>query len=114
MAEIIALKALVEKLNSIFCEENKREKKYSEVWLSEVDYNGIYQIDKYDVNVKAEHQIESCNEEIYYIVTELFKLLTKQEMSLLWRVTVYNSNEEIHCQSSEEDLLVYNSENACP
>jgi hypothetical protein len=112
MVTTISIEDLAKKLKDIFCAENKASKKYSEIWLSNVDFGGLYQTDKVVVNVKAEHKIESCNEEIKYIVTVLFKQLSKEELSLIWRVDVYNSFEEIHCQS--EDLLVYTKIDACP
>ncbi len=112
MVAEISVEDLIKKLRDVFCAENKTSKKYSEIWLSDVDFGGLYQTDKVVVNVKAEHIIESCNEEIKYIVTVLFKQLSRIELSLIWRVDVYNSFEEIHCQS--EDLLVYNTMDACP
>lgn len=99
------------KLKDIFCAENKIDRKYSEVWLSDVDFGGLYRSDKFVVNVKAEHQISSCNLEIKHIVTNLFKQLSKEELSLVWRVDVYNSDERIHCQS--EDIPVYSTFDIC-
>ncbi len=112
MVETISLKDLAKKLKNLFCAENKANRKYSEVWLSDVDFGGLYETDKVVVNVKAEHEIESCNEEIKYIVTVLFKQLSQEELSFIWRVDVYNSFEEIHCQTN--DLLVYTALDACP
>ncbi len=63
------------------------------------------------VNVKAEHEVDSCNDEIKYIMSRLFANLTKDELSFIWRVDVYNSFELIHCQSDE--LLVYTVEDTC-
>nr|MBA2406658.1 hypothetical protein [Chitinophagales bacterium] len=76
MVETISLEDLAKKLKNLFCAENKANRKYSEVWLSDVDFGGLYETDKVVVNVKAEHEIESCNEEIKYIVTVLFKQLS--------------------------------------
>ena len=111
MVETISVIDLKQKLKDIFCSENKSENKYSEIWLSDVDFGGLYQSDKFVVNVKAEHQIASCNEEIKHIVTNLFKQLSKEELSFVWRVDVYNSDEQIHCQS--EDILVYTVADDC-
>jgi len=112
MVIAISIEELAKKLKDIFCAENKASKKYSEIWLSDVDFGGLYQTDKVVVNVKADHDVESCNEEIKYIVTVLFKKLSKEELALIWRVDVYNSSEEIHCQS--DDILVYATVDACP
>ena len=112
MVNTISIDDLKKKLKDIFCNENKTSHKYAEVWLSDVDFGGLYQTDKFVVNVKAEHKISSCNEEIKYIITDLFKQLSKEELSLIWRVDVYNSFEQIHCQS--DDILVYTEADACP
>jgi len=111
MVTTISIDDLKKKLRDVFCTENKLNRKYSEVWLTDVDFGGLYQVDKFVVNVKAEHHIESCNEEIKHIVTNLFKQLSQSELSYIWRVNVYNSNEEIHCYS--QDILVYNTFDAC-
>lgn len=111
MVNTISIEALQKKLKDIFCKENKTSDKYSQVWLSDVDFGGLYQSDKFVVNVKAEHEILSCNEEIKYIVKVLFKQLSQQELSMIWRVNVYNSFEEIHCKS--DDILVYTAEDIC-
>jgi hypothetical protein len=111
MARTISVEQLRSNLEQVFCAENKNNKKYSEIWLSDVDFGGLYHSDKFVVNVKAEHQLESCNEEIKYIVTKLFKQLPQEELEYVWRVDVYNSNEEIHCQI--DDILVYPTAEAC-
>lgn len=111
MVATISISDLKKKLKDVFCAENKNARRYSEVWLSEVDFGGLYHSDKFVVNVKAEHQIDSCNEEIKYIFATLFKQLSQEDLSLIWRVDVYNSDEQIHCQS--EDVLVYTSLDNC-
>ena len=111
MVTTISIDELKNKLKDIFCIENKANRKYAEIWLSDVDFGGLYQTDKFVVNVKAEHQIVSCNEEIKYIFTNLFKQLSKDELSFIWRVDVYNSDEQIHCQS--DDILIYTTVDAC-
>lgn len=111
MGKQISIEDLKEKLKDIFCSENRTYKRYSEVWLSDANFGGLYQSHKYIVNVKADHEIPSCNSEIKSIVTKLFDKLKKNEWSLIWRVVVYNSFEEIHCAS--EDILVYSKIDAC-
>lgn len=111
MVKTISLDLLKRKLKDIFCNENKATKKYSSVWLTEADFGGLYQSNKYVVNVKAEREISSCNDEIKHIVTDLFKQLAKDELALIWKVVVYNSYEEIHCES--DDILVYAETDSC-
>lgn len=111
MVVTISIEDLKKTLNDIFCKENRSKNKYSKVWLSGADFGGLYQSDKFVVNVKAEQEIASYNEEIKYIVTNLFKQLSKEELSAIWRVEVYNSFDEIHWQS--DDILVYSNADAC-
>lgn len=99
------------RLHSVFCESNKAEKKYSEVWLSDADFSGLYNSGKFIVNVKAEHEIDSCNDEIKHVVAMLYDKLNKEDISLVWRVVVFNSFEMPHCAS--DDILVYPLAEAC-
>ncbi len=54
------------------------------------------------------YPIPSCNQEIKYVVANLFEHLDEEERYFIWRVNVYDHNVDIHCQS--EDILVYNEE----
>lgn len=103
-------KSLIKKLQQVFCETNKEDRKYSAVWLSDVDLGGMYYTDKYVLNVKAEHQIDNCNEEIISIL-RLLDEKAKEELKSIWRVVVYNADEEWHCYS--EDIIVYSEQEAC-
>lgn len=103
-------KALIKKLNSLFCTLHKEGKKYTEVWLSDVDFGDLYQSDKYILNVKAEHVIDSCNDEIKEILQILDKSV-KEELQYIWRVAVYDASESIHCVGDE--LTVYNEATSC-
>lgn len=101
-------KKLVEKLHAVFCEENKESHRYSKVWLSDVDFGGMYQNDKYVLNVKAEHNIESCNQEIIDVIDMLNKK-APNELKMVWSVAVYNADDNIHCY---DEVEVYTLENA--
>jgi hypothetical protein len=104
-------RSLVIKLNQLFCDTNRKDKRYSKIWLSEVDFGGIYfSNDKFILNVVAEHDIDNCNNEIREIISLLDKR-AKDELQSIWRVIVYNSREQWHCES--DDLLVYSKEDAC-
>jgi hypothetical protein len=103
-------KILIGKLNKVFCESNKADKKYSEVWLEEVDFGGLYYSDKFTLNVKAEHQIDNCSGEIRDII-KMLNESCKDELKHIWSVNVFNANEEIHCF---EQFKVYSEEIACP
>lgn len=107
----VTIEDLAKKLKEIFCAANKKNKKYAEVWLSDVDFGGLYHTDKVVVNVRVEHEVESCNEEIKYISIVLFDQLSRDENFFIWRIDVYNSFEDIHCSS--DDLLVYTAKDQC-
>lgn len=47
------------KLNAIFCELRKEDKRYLEVWLSDVDFGEFYRPDKFVLNIRVAHII--CN-----------------------------------------------------
>ena len=103
-------KALIKRLNTLFCALNKEGIKYTEVWLSDVDFGELYQSDKYILNVKAEHVIDSCNDEIKAIVYILDKNV-KEALQYIWRVAVYDASENIHCIGDE--LAIYNEATSC-
>ena len=60
-------KALVGSLNKCFCKTNKKERRYMEAWLSDVDSGGMYN-GKFVLNVKTMHQIEDCIKNIFAII----------------------------------------------
>lgn len=104
-------KLLVKKLKNLFCHLNKEDKKYIEVWLSDVNFGGLYQpADKYVLNVKAEHVLGRCTDEISQII-DILDEYAKDELQHIWRVAVYDATENIHCVS--DDLVVYNEATSC-
>ena len=111
MVTDISINTLKEKLNNIFCTENKATHKYSKIWLSEADFGGLYNSGMFILNVKAEHHIESCNNEIKHISSLIFNNLDIDERTLIWRIVVYNAEEQVHCYS--EDILVFDIAEAC-
>ena len=103
-------KALIKRLNSLFCELDKGKKRYTEVWLSDVDFGKLYQPEKYILNVKAAHEIDSCNDEIRDILHFLDKN-AHDELQYIWSVSVYDVNENVHCIG--DDVLIFNKSTAC-
>lgn len=104
-------KTLVNSLNKVFCDLGKGGKKYSEVWLEEADFGGLYMSNKFILNVKADHNIDNCNNEIRDIVFLLHDKVPT-EYSYIFQVVVYNIDNDVHCAS--DDLLVYEEDKACP
>lgn len=111
MVEAISIETLTKKLRDVFCVENQSSKKYSEVWLSEVDFGGLYQANKFELNVKSDEIIKSCSDEISDIVDIIFRELSEGERAQIWRVIVYDANDSVHCES--DDILVYSEAEAC-
>lgn len=104
-------KAFVKKLNALFCALNKEGRKYTEVWISDVDFGGWYYSDK-DVilYVKAENVMGRRFAEIKNIVPILHEYL-KEEFRYIWRVAVYDSSERVRCENGE--IMVYDEASAC-
>jgi len=105
-------KTLITNLNKAFCDLNKQQKKYSSIWLSDVDFGGLYHSGKYILNLKAESEfeIDSCGDEIEEILVFLDKN-AKEELIDIWKVEIYDANDEIHCES--DDIIIYEDQNAC-
>lgn len=94
------------KLTEIFCVENNKRKRYSEVWLSFDSFGGLAGIEGFALHVKAKHEIESCNKEMFYIGRELLKNLTNDEFnSILW-IKVYTFDNNIHCEEYFGDIRI--------
>ena len=104
-------KVLIKNLNHLFCNLNKQGRKYSEVWLTDLDFGGLYELGKYILMSKPYlYKIDSCSDEI----REILGILEKEahsELQFIWSVTVYDANDEIHCVSS--DSLVFDEGTAC-
>ena len=101
----------IEELKDLFCDEDKHGRRYSKVWLTEEDFGGLYNSGKYVLHVKAEHQLDECNPEIRYVIKLLTERFGREKMNLIRTVSVYNANEEVHCDSYE--IVVFSEENAC-
>lgn len=98
------------KLNPIFCDLNKNDKKYLAVWLSDVDFGELYHPDKYVLNVRAGHEIDGCKEEIDFVLA-LLDEKAKDELQSIWQIRIFGISDEVHCASDE--ILVYSDETSC-
>ena len=92
------------KLNPIFSDLSKGERKYSEVWLSDVNFGELYHPNLYVLNVKVEHQIDNSRDEIYYIL-EILDKKAKEELQSIWQLRIFGLSDEVYCASDE--VLVY-------
>ena len=104
-------KEIIENLYKLFCTSNKQGKRYLEVWLCDEDFGGLYHSDKYVLNVKVNHEIEDCSDEIRDII-EMLDEKAKDELKYISNVEVYSSDESTHCSS--EDIKVFAEGTACP
>ena len=102
-------KILITNLNHLFCEIGKEGKLYSQVWLEDADFGGLYRSGKFILNVKAHHKIDNCNSEIKDII-QLLDKRANEELKHIWRVAVYNADDQVHCV----DNIVYEMDSACP
>ena len=103
-------KTIRTRLNTIFCDLSKKDKKYLEVWLSDVDFGGLYHSDKYVLNVRAGHVINGSKDEIDYVLA-LLDAEAKEALQSIWQIRVFDTSDEIHCASDE--ILVYSEETSC-
>lgn len=103
-------KTLITNLHSVFCTESKGGKKYTKVWLSPAESFGFDKVRRYILNVQAEHEIDSCNDEIREIV-KLLNEKAKTELQTILRIDVHHLEDDYYCQSDE--LIVYEDENSC-
>ena len=103
-------KTLIANLHNVFCTESKGGKKYTKVWLSRAESFGIDKVHRYILNVQAEHEIESCNDEIRGIV-KLLNEKAKPELQTILGIEVHHFEDEYYCQSDE--FLIYEDENSC-
>jgi hypothetical protein len=101
----------IDKLKGIFCDSYKQDKKYSKVWLTDADFGGLYNSGSFVLNIKAEHHIEECNLEIRHVLKMLAEGITKEEFQYIRSVAVYNTEDEVHCES--DDIILYSEEVSC-
>ena len=95
----------IKEIKKLFIDFNKSEKRYSQVWLSEIDYGGLYYSDKYILNVKMEHHIDSIIQEITYVIDFVRKNLSKEIFSYMYSVSIHNDDERIWHE--KEDIILY-------
>ena len=102
-------KALVKKLQEIFTETNKGEKRYSKIWLSEIDLGGLYHSVNYVLRLKAAFSISDFYDETREII-RLLDEKAKEEAQYIPRVSVYDANEKV--QPQFDDIIIYEEASA--
>jgi hypothetical protein len=101
-------KILIEQLHSVFCELNKGKRKYSEAWLSDVDFGGWYYSDNYELHVKTNYRIENYYNEVLAIF-EMIKSSTHDVLRHIWSVSVHDSSDKYRYRLERDGpITVYN------
>lgn len=98
----------IKELREIFLDINQKNKRYSKVWLSDMDYGGLYPSGTYILNATAEPHIDEYSPEIWYLIDLLTEKLGSQKASYINRVAVYLENDEAY--PSKHDIIIYNDE----
>jgi hypothetical protein len=94
----------VKKLKEIFIERNRGEKKYSQVWLSKIDLDGLYHSEDFVLKLKAAFTISDFSNETLEII-RLLNEKAKEEAKHIPRVSVYDVKESAHPDS--DDIIIY-------
>lgn len=105
----MATTKLVEQIRTILCDMNKPYRKYASVWLSLND--DLTGRERYVLNVKADHLIDSCFDELDAIFDVLHEKMGATFVRTISRIAVYNANDEIHCYSG--DIMVLEEDENC-
>lgn len=104
-------KAFINDLRNVFYNNSAQGQKYAEVWLSNVDFGGLYYTDDYYVlNVKVDYQFDSYGDEVRKIL-RLLKDKAKEGLNHIFVVRVYGANEKRFC--GRDDFLIYNGAVSC-
>lgn len=103
-------KTLVKYLKELFIRLNQAEKKYADVWISKLDFGGLYETDMFVLHVKTENRLENHADEISTIIDILFTEMP-EVYAKIWRVAVYPP-DEVWNHYTFEDTLILSAEHA--
>ena len=98
----------IKELRDIFADLNKKDKRYSKVWLGDEDFGGLYYSGKYVLYLKAEHKLGRYKSEVSYLLDLLDKKLGKEKAAYISSLKVYDENEQVHID--RDDITLYNDE----
>ena len=100
-------KAIRNKLRPIFCNLEKRENKYVEVWLSYFAFGLMHKSNNFILNVCTAEPVKNLRSEIQYVLC-LLDEHAKEELKNILQVNVWSSDEDVHCSSDE--ILIYSED----
>jgi hypothetical protein len=94
---------VIKNLKRLFRDVNKNGKKYAEVWLSPVEFDGGTRSSRnFFLNVMVDHKLGEDDDEM----TPLVALLKgREEYQHIWRIYVFDPEDELHCMADE--ILIY-------
>ena len=93
---------VINNLKSLFLDVNTREKRYAEVWLSPVEFDsGERSSRNFVLNVLVNHRLGEHNE----IAPLLDLLKDREEYRHIWRIYVFEPEDELHCM--DDEILIY-------
>ena len=95
----------IKELKDLFTSFNNKEKRYAEVWLSEIDFGGLYYSEKYILNVKMNFHINERKPEIIAIDDFLKENLDAEKYKFIECPSVYKDNERIWHERGDIILL---------
>ena len=98
-------KLFIKEIKKTFLNFNATEKKYSKIWLTEVDYGGLYYSDKCVLNVQMENHIDIYSYEIDFLVDFLSENLPPEINILIDHVKVYNDTDFVRI--GREDIVLF-------
>ena len=98
-------KIIKKKLYPIFCEVNKNQKRYSEIWLSFLQFGKLYTAtDYYELKVKLLPGVVRNYREIEEITKVLFEKVPPEFRPIL-AVQIINAEDNKRCK--KKDVMVY-------
>ena len=100
---------LIKQLKDIFIAINHSEKRYTRVWLTDMDYGGLYYSGQYILCAIAAPHIRVYSPEIRYLIDLLSEKLGKEKFSLINKVVVYLDTEQVY-NTDRDDIILYNDE----
>lgn len=94
---------VIKNLKHLFHEVGKKGGRYREVWLSPVAFDGGGRSSRnFYLNVLVNHKLGEKDDEM----TPLLDILKgKEEYDHIWRIYVFDPDDELHCEPDE--ILIY-------
>jgi hypothetical protein len=98
----------IKELRDLFSNLNKKEHRYSIVWLSDETNGGLYRSGKYALRVKMARHLVEFSPEIKFILHFLSNNLNPEKLSYIFNLDVYNDNEDV--SPDRGDITLYTDE----